>query len=95
MIGGKIVRIHFFVGVLGYSRRIYVKAFTAENTEAWLNGIENSFRHFGGVPLAIVSDKSGRLVLYSRTMLTLDGSSPDLDASWHMERYSFPLLKIV
>ena len=62
MIGGKIVRIHFFVGVLGYSRRIYVKAFTAENTEAWLNGIENSFRHFGGVPLAIVSDNTKCLV---------------------------------
>ncbi len=61
-IGGKIVRIHFFVSVLGYSRRIYVKAFTAENTEAWLNGIENSFRHFGGVPLAIVSDNTKCLV---------------------------------
>ena len=44
MIGGSNIRIHFFVSVLGYSRRIYVKAFTAENTEAWLNGIENAFR---------------------------------------------------
>ena len=62
MIGGSNVRIHFFVSVLGYSRRIYVKAFTAENTEAWLNGIENAFRHFGGVPLAIVSDNTKCLV---------------------------------
>ena len=62
MIGGSNIRIHFFVSVLGYSRRIYVKAFTAENTEAWLNGIENAFRHFGGVPLAIVSDNTKCLV---------------------------------
>ena len=62
IIGGNSVRIHFFVGVLAYSRRIYVKAFTAENTEAWLNGIENSFRHFGGVPLAIISDNTKCLV---------------------------------
>jgi transposase len=62
IIGGNSVRIHFFVSVLAYSRRIYVKAFTAENTEAWLNGIENSFRHFGGVPLAIISDNTKCLV---------------------------------
>ena len=62
MIGGSSVRIHFFVSVLGYSRRLYVKAFTAENTEAWLNGIEHAFRHFGGVPLAIVSDNTKCLV---------------------------------
>ena len=62
MIGGRIIRIHFFVSVLGYSRRIYVKAFTAENTEAWLSGIEHAFKHFGGVPLAIVSDNTKCLV---------------------------------
>lgn len=62
IIAGNRVRIHFFVGVLGYSRRVYVKAYTAENTEAWLNGIENAFRHFGGVPLAIVSDNTKCLV---------------------------------
>lgn len=62
VIGGSSVRIHFFVSVLRYSRRLYVKAFTAENTEAWLNGIEHAFRHFGGVPLAIVSDSTKCLV---------------------------------
>ncbi len=62
MISGKKIRVHFFVGVLGYSRRLYVKAFTSENTESWLNGIECAFKHFNGVPLAIVSDNTKCLV---------------------------------
>jgi transposase len=62
VIGGVKIRIHFFVCVLGYSRRMYVKAFTSENTEAWLNGIESAFRHFGGVPLSVVSDNTKCLV---------------------------------
>ena len=61
-IGGRTVRVHFFVGVLGYSRRIYVKAYTSENTDSWLNGIESAFLHFGGVPPAIVSDNTKCLV---------------------------------
>ena len=39
-----------------------MKAFTSENTEAWLNGIESAFRHFGGVPLSVVSDNTKCLV---------------------------------
>jgi len=62
VIGGVKIRIHFFVCVLGYSRRMYVKAFTSENTESWLNGIESAFRHFGGVPLSVVSDNTKCLV---------------------------------
>lgn len=62
VIEGAKIRIHFFVCVLGYSRRMYVKAFTSENTESWLNGIESAFRHFGGVPLSVVSDNTKCLV---------------------------------
>ena len=35
IIAGNRVRIHFFVGVLGYSRRVYVKAYTAENHQEY------------------------------------------------------------
>lgn len=62
MLGGKGVRIHFFVAVLGYSRRIYVKAFSAENTACWLNGIESSFRYFESIPCEIVSDNTRCLI---------------------------------
>lgn len=62
LLGGQAVKIHFFVAVLGYSRRIFVKAYTAENQSSWLDGIENSFVYYGGVPLTILSDNSKCLV---------------------------------
>lgn len=61
-IAGSPLRVHFLVAVLGYSRRIFVKAYEHETQEAWLNGIEEAFQHFGGVPLEIVSDNARSLV---------------------------------
>ena len=62
VLDGQIVRVHFFVGVLSFSRRIYVKAYPAENQSAWLNGIESAFVHFQGIPLTVLSDNSSCLV---------------------------------
>lgn len=73
MIGGQMVRVLFFVAILGYSRRIFVKPFITENTEAWLDGIESAFRHFGGLPMTIVSDNTKCLVTsHSRGKLELN-----------------------
>src|SRR3954467_6448894 len=43
-------KLHLFVATLGYSRRVYVRAFRHERQSAWLDGIEGAFHHFGGVP---------------------------------------------
>lgn len=61
-INGATVRGHIFVAILGYSRRIFVKAYIAENQAAWFDGIESAFAYYGGIPLAIVSDNSRCLV---------------------------------
>jgi transposase len=49
VIGGHEVVVHLMAAVLGYSRRIFVKAFLAERAEDWREGIAEAFRHFGGV----------------------------------------------
>lgn len=56
------VDVHFFVSILSYSRRIFVKAYITENQKNWLDGIESSFRYFDGVPLCILSDNTRCLV---------------------------------
>lgn len=61
-VAGKPMRVHFLVGILGYSRRIFVKAYEHETQDAWLNGIEEAFRYFGALPYEIVSDNARSLV---------------------------------
>lgn len=65
-IHGELVEIHFFVAVLSFSRRIYVRAYTAENQASWLNGLESAFNAFGGVPCSVLSDNSRCLILEHR-----------------------------
>lgn len=62
VIAGQTLRVHFFVGILGYSRRIFVKAYEHESQNTWLNGIESAFQYFGGIPRTIVSDNARSLV---------------------------------
>ena len=50
LIGGESIKVHLFVATLGYSRRLYVRAFRNERQESWFAGLEGAFRHFGGVP---------------------------------------------
>ena len=61
-IGGRPTVVKFFVCILGYSRRIFVKAFDDESQASWLNGIESALHYFGGVPREIVSDNARALV---------------------------------
>ena len=40
---GAPVRVHFFVTILSYSRRICVRAFEHETHDAWFDDIEEAF----------------------------------------------------
>jgi transposase len=63
-IGGERVRVHLFVATLGYSRRLFVRAFRHERQSAWFDGIEAAFQHFGGVPREVLFDNARALVDY-------------------------------
>ena len=49
-IAGVHVRVYLFVAVLGYSRRLYVRASLSQRQDDWREGLAGAFRHFGGVP---------------------------------------------
>jgi transposase len=63
-IGDRYVPAHLFVCTLGYSRRLYPTAFPHERLDAVLQGHEQAFRHFGGVPAQIVVDNAKPTVLH-------------------------------
>lgn len=67
MIGTRKITVHFFVSILAYSRRIFVKAYTVENQSSWLDGIESAFHYYGGVPLAVLSDNSRCIIKSHRS----------------------------
>lgn len=61
-IAGAVVRVYLLVAVLSYSRRLFVKAFLAERTDDWLEGVAEAFRHFGGVTHTLLGDNARALV---------------------------------
>lgn len=65
-IGEREERVHLFVMTLGYSRRLWVRAYPHEQLSALLDGHERAFRHFGGVPLTCLYDNPRTLVLGRR-----------------------------
>jgi transposase len=62
VIDGRLVVVHLMAAVLGYSRRIFVKAFLSERAEDWREGIAAAFRHFGGVTRTLLVDNTRCLV---------------------------------
>jgi transposase len=62
-IGGVLVRVYLFVAVLGYSRRLYTRASLSQRQDDWREGLAGAFRHFGGVPRALLLDNAGALVV--------------------------------
>ena len=62
-IGGERVKAHFFVAKLGFSRRLYVRAFEHENQQNWMMGIEEAIRYFGGMPQQLLIDNASAMVL--------------------------------
>ena len=57
------VKVYLFVATLGYSRRLYVRAFRNERQESWFAGLEGAFRHFGGVTEEVLFDNDRGLVV--------------------------------
>lgn len=62
VIGTVLVRVFFLVAVLGYSRRLFVRAFLAERGDDWREGIVGAFERFGGVPHTLLIDNARALV---------------------------------
>ena len=56
-------RVHLFIMVLGYSRRIYVKAYLNERMEALLDAHASAFAHFGGRTRTVLYDNPRTIVL--------------------------------
>jgi transposase len=61
-IAGDPVRLHLFVATLGYSRRVFVRAFRHERQSVWFDGLEGAFQRFGGVPREVLVDNARALV---------------------------------
>lgn|SRR5512138_226010 len=62
-IGGEKVRIHVFTMVLGYSRRLFARAYPSEGLGALLDAHEKAFSHFGGRTRTILYDNPRTIVL--------------------------------
>ena len=61
-IGEQRVRVHLFVMVLSYSRRLFAWAFPNERQDALLEGHERALEHFGGCPRTILYDNPRTIV---------------------------------
>jgi len=61
-IGGERVRVHLFVGTLGYSRRMHTRASLRERQADLFEGMEGAFLRFGGVPAEVLIDNAKALV---------------------------------
>lgn len=53
-IAGKPARAFLFVATLSFSRRLYVKAYRDDHQASRLDGLENAFLYFGGVPREVL-----------------------------------------
>jgi hypothetical protein len=62
-IAGEPVRIHVFTMVLGYSRRLFARAYPSEGLGALLDAHEKAFGHFGGRTRTILYDNPRTIVL--------------------------------
>lgn len=62
-IGETKIKVHLFVMVLGYSRRIFARAYLHEKLSNLLDGHEAAFTHFGGRTETILYDNPRTIVL--------------------------------
>jgi transposase len=65
-IGAQPEKVHLFVFTLGYSRRLYARAYRHERLTSLLDGHERAFGWFGGVTLTCLYDNPRTLVLGRR-----------------------------
>lgn len=57
------VRVHLFVMVLGYSRRVFARGYSSEGLDPLLDAHERAFEHFGGRTQTILYDNPRTIVL--------------------------------
>lgn len=62
-IAGQRMRVMLFVGVLSYSRRVYVRAFRSQRHDDWREGLAGAFRRFGGVTQTVLVDNAKALIV--------------------------------
>lgn len=62
-LGEQVVRIHLFIMVLGYSRRIFARGYRNERIESLLDGHSRAFGQFGGRTKKILYDNPRTIVL--------------------------------
>lgn len=62
-IAGQPVKVYLMTAVLGYSRRLYCRAFLAQRQDDWLEGLEGAFQQFGGLTEQILCDNASPLVV--------------------------------
>lgn len=62
-IAGQRVKVYLMTAVLGYSRRLFVRAFLAQRQDDWLEGLDAAFGHFGGLTERILCDNASPLVI--------------------------------
>ena len=62
-IAGQPVKVYLMTAVLGYSRRLYCRAFLAQRQDDWLEGLDGAFRHFGGLTEQVLCDNASPLVV--------------------------------
>jgi transposase len=61
-IAGQPVKVYLMTAVLGYSRRLFCRAFLAQRQDDWLEGLEGAFQHFGGLTEQVLCDNASPLV---------------------------------
>ncbi len=62
-IAGELQRVHLFVKTLGFSRRLFARAYPNERLASLLDGHEQAFRYFGGITDDILYDNPRTIVL--------------------------------
>jgi transposase len=61
-IAGRPVTVYLMTAVLGYSRLLFVRASLAQRQDDWLEGLDEAFRHFGGLTEQVLCDNASPLV---------------------------------
>jgi len=61
-LGEERVRVHLFTMVLGFSRRVFAKAYLSEGLDPLLDGHASAFAHFGGRTESILYDNPRTIV---------------------------------
>lgn len=61
-LGEERVRVHLFTMVLGFSRRLFARAYRSEGLGSLLDGHAGAFEHFGGRPQSLLYDNPRTIV---------------------------------